>query len=96
MLTLIGSYQNLAIEARDIWYSWNEAIANSNPADLPAGIEKNDQLLLDCGCYYIADGKEMRAYYADSLESIGKTAPKLRERQFVKVSTRPGSLQCSY
>ena len=80
-----NSYQNLAIEARDIWYSWNKEIADSNPSDLPSGIEQDDKLLLNCGCYYIADGETMRDYYADSLSSIGRTAPELRKNQFVKV-----------
>lgn len=92
LLTVLPSYQNLAFEARKMWLDWNDAIANSAPDQLPPGVAQDDKLLLNCGCYYVAEGKEMRAYYADSLASIARTAPDFRKRQFVKVRQLPPSL----
>ncbi|KAJ5155578.1 hypothetical protein N7492_008381 [Penicillium capsulatum] len=77
-------YQSLAIEARDIWLSWNESIKNARPSELPAGLTPEDQLLYICGCYFLAEGPTLRDYYADSLQSMGKSAPEFREKQFIK------------
>lgn len=75
----------MAIEARDMWLSWNEEIASSDPRALPAGLQPDDKLLLTCGCYYVGDGKELREYYAESLRSISRSAPGFRDGQFIKV-----------
>lgn len=74
----------MAIEAKDFWLKWNDEIRNSNPSELPAGLEPDDKLLLECGCYYVGDGPELRDYYAASLDAIEKTAPQYREGQYIK------------
>ena len=79
-------YQSLAIEARDMWLSWNQAIQTSNSSDLPPGLTPEDQLLYICGCYFLTEGPTLRDYYDDSLRSMEKSAPEFRRMQFVKVS----------
>jgi sarcosine oxidase / L-pipecolate oxidase len=77
-------YQDMAIEARNMWMSWNNAIASSDASALPPGLEPDDKLLHECGCYYVGDGQDMKDYYAESLRSIERTAPHLRKKQFIK------------
>ncbi|KAJ4186392.1 hypothetical protein NW755_007687 [Fusarium falciforme] len=77
-------YQDLAIEARDFWLSWNKAIAEANASDLPEGLTPEDKLFYICGSYFLAEGPELRDYYADSLKTMEKTAPEFRRMQFVK------------
>lgn len=74
------SYQDLAIEARDIWLSWNEDIARSSLTTLPDG-----ELLYECGCYFLAKGPELREFFQASLDTMGRSAPEIRRMQFVKV-----------
>jgi hypothetical protein len=80
-------YQKLAIEARDIWLSWNKEISESSPADLPAGLSPEDKLLHICGSYFLAEGMKLNDFYSDSLAMMEKTAPDFRKMQFVKVHT---------
>ncbi|KND91998.1 L-pipecolate oxidase [Tolypocladium ophioglossoides CBS 100239] len=77
-------YQALAIEARDVWLSWNKRIAESGPSDLPAGLTPEDKLLDMCGCYFLAAGPTLRGSYAESLDTMERTAPEFRKMQFVK------------
>ncbi|KAJ4197101.1 hypothetical protein NW759_016364 [Fusarium solani] len=77
-------YQDLAIEARDFWLSWNKAITEANVSDLPEGLTPEDKLFYICGSYFLAEGPELRDYYADSLKTMEKTAPEFRRMQFVK------------
>ncbi|KAH7131605.1 FAD dependent oxidoreductase [Dactylonectria estremocensis] len=77
-------YQDLAIEARDFWLSWNKAIADAGPTELPEGLTPEDKLLYTCGSYFLAEGPELRDYYADSLKTMERTAPEFRNMQFVK------------
>ncbi|KAM6509895.1 hypothetical protein FALCPG4_017530 [Fusarium falciforme] len=77
-------YQDLAIGARDFWLSWNKAIAEANASDLPEGLTPEDKLFYICGSYFLAEGPELRDYYADSLKTMEKTAPEFRRMQFVK------------
>lgn len=79
------SYQDLAIEARDLWLSWNKQISQSAPSQLPAGLSPDDKMLHECGSYFIAEGAELRDFYRESLETMEKTAPEFRKMQFVKV-----------
>lgn len=79
------SYQDLAIEARNYWLSWNKAITEAGPKDLPEGLTPEDKLFYNCGCYFLAEGPELRDYYADSLTTMEATAPEFRKMQFVKV-----------
>lgn len=81
----VCSYQDLAIEARDIWLSWNEHIANASPSQLPAGLAPDDKLLFVCGSYFLAEGSELRDFYRDSLDTMERTAPDFRKKQFVRV-----------
>lgn len=46
-----------------------------------------DKLFYICGSYFLAEGPELRDYYADSLKTMKKTAPEFRKMQFVKVCT---------
>jgi sarcosine oxidase/L-pipecolate oxidase len=78
-------YQELAIEARNIFLQWNEAIKNSAPSDLPAGLTPEDEVLNLCGSYFLAHGREMPVFFKESLEMMEKTAPSARALQFVKV-----------
>ena len=88
MLTVTPhSYQDLAIEARDSWVAWNKAIAEASASALPGGLTTEDQVFHNCGTYFLAEGAEMRDYYADSLKNMEKTAPEFRKMQFVKVPT---------
>ncbi|KAG2413370.1 hypothetical protein HFD88_002559 [Aspergillus terreus] len=77
-------YQDLAIEARDSWVAWNKAIAEAGASDLPKGLTPEDKVFHNCGTYFLAEGAEMRDYYADSLDNMAKTAPEFRKMQFVK------------
>ncbi|KAL2673904.1 hypothetical protein Neosp_012348 [[Neocosmospora] mangrovei] len=77
-------YQDLAIEARDFWLSWNKAITEANISDLPGSLTPEDKLFYICGSYFLAEGPELRDYYADSLKTMEKTAPEFRKMQFVK------------
>jgi sarcosine oxidase/L-pipecolate oxidase len=81
----LRSYQDLAIEARDSWVAWNKAIAEAGASDLPKGLTPEDKVFHNCGTYFLAEGAEMRDYYADSLDNMAKTAPEFRKMQFVKV-----------
>jgi uncharacterized membrane protein len=83
---LMSSYQRLAIEARDIWLSWNKEIESSSPSDLPAGLTPKDKLLHICGSYFLAEGAKLQNFYAESLDTMKKTAPDFRKMQFVKVN----------
>ncbi|RSL78345.1 hypothetical protein CEP52_017639 [Fusarium oligoseptatum] len=75
-------YQNLAIEARQLWLEWNEAVARAE--DLPPGMTAEDKLLLTCGCYFLAEGRTMSEHNDQSLKTMERHAPELRKRQFVK------------
>ncbi|KAJ5214943.1 hypothetical protein N7468_010622 [Penicillium chermesinum] len=77
-------YQDLAIEAREIWLSWNTRIKESAAADLPPGLSPEDQLLYLCGSYFLAEGSELRDFYKESLQTMQETAPDFRKMQFVK------------
>ncbi|KAH6989671.1 FAD dependent oxidoreductase [Ilyonectria sp. MPI-CAGE-AT-0026] len=77
-------YQDLAIEARNVWLSWNNAISGSLPSELPAGLTPDDELLCICGNYFIAEGPQLRDFYAESLKVMEKTAPEFRKMQFIK------------
>ncbi|TPX13733.1 uncharacterized protein E0L32_005936 [Thyridium curvatum] len=77
-------YQDLAIEARNYWLSWNKAVAELDASSLPEGLTPEDKLFLECGSYFLAEGPTLRDYYAESLETMGKTAPEFRKMQFVK------------
>ncbi|KAJ5157919.1 uncharacterized protein N7482_009019 [Penicillium canariense] len=77
-------YQTLAIESRDMWLEWNKAIRESAPSELPAGLSPEDQLLWICGVWFLAEGHELRDFYAESLETMRKTAPAFRDAQFVR------------
>ncbi|KAJ5102233.1 hypothetical protein NUU61_004455 [Penicillium alfredii] len=77
-------YQALAIEARDTWLAWNEAIAQSPSADLPAGLTPDDKLLYHCGSYFLAEGGKLRDFYEKSLQTMQDTAPENRKMQFVR------------
>jgi sarcosine oxidase/L-pipecolate oxidase len=78
-------YQALAIEARNIWLSWNKAIEESSPDDLPLGLTPEDKLLYTCGCYFLAEPQMFLDFEAKSLETMEKMSPELRKMQFVKV-----------
>lgn len=83
-------YQDLAIEARDIWLSWNKHVARSAPSELPNGLTPEDTLLLECGNYFVAAGPELVPFYRESLETMERTAPEMRSMQFVKASVCHG------
>ncbi|KPM38583.1 hypothetical protein AK830_g8002 [Neonectria ditissima] len=77
-------YQDLAIEARDFWLSWNKAIAESKSDELPAGLSPEDKLFYVCGSYFLAEGPQLPPYYVESLATMEKTAPEFRKMQFLK------------
>ncbi|KAI4599317.1 hypothetical protein KJ359_001758 [Pestalotiopsis sp. 9143b] len=77
-------YQDLAIEARDIWLSWNRRIAGSRQSELPQGLSPDDLLLLECGNYFISAGTQLSKFYRDSLDTTERTAPEFRSMQFVR------------
>ncbi|KAJ0352115.1 hypothetical protein COL154_012655 [Colletotrichum chrysophilum] len=79
-------YQNLALEAKYMWLSWNKAVAETASSDLPPGLSPEDKLLHLCGAYFLAEGSDMRDYYAESLELMSKTTPDHRKMLFVKSS----------
>lgn len=81
------SSQDLALEARDIWLEWNQAIKNSNQSDLPKPLTPEDELLKLCGVFHLADGPQMIDRYIENLRVMGETAPSFRDIQFVKVSS---------
>ena len=76
----------MAIEARNMWLEWNKQVASTPQSQLPAGLSQDDELLLECGNYFIAEGSELRQFYAESLASMERTAPDFRKTQFVRVS----------
>lgn len=91
-------YQSLAIEARDMWLSWNRDVADAEPSSLPPGLATDDKLFLNCGSYFLAEGPSLTDFYAQSLDSMEQTAPSFRKMQFVKVRGRPdtpGLRQCN-
>lgn len=93
----MDSYQELAIEAREIWLSWNKAIASSDPSSLPDGLTPEDTLIQICGCYFLAEGPTLNSFYKQSLDTMEKTAPDFRKMQFVKVYARPdGDVACTF
>lgn len=63
------SYQDLALEARNIWLEWNQAIKESRPSDLPQPLTPEDELLLLCGLYRMADGPDMIPRYVEYLRA---------------------------
>ncbi|ETS84237.1 hypothetical protein PFICI_02262 [Pestalotiopsis fici W106-1] len=77
-------YQNLAIEARDMWLDWNKQIKNSCPDQLPDGINTQDELLLITGSCFLSEGERLHEYYEASLCTMERTAPEFRRMQFVK------------
>lgn len=79
------SSQDLALEARDIWLEWNRAIKESRPSDLPQPLTPEDELLVLCGVFHLADGPKLAGRYVDSLNTMEETAPTYRNLQFVKV-----------
>lgn len=64
------SYQDLALEARNIWLEWNQAIKESRPSDLPQPLTPEDELLLLCGLYRMADGPDMIPRYVEYLRAL--------------------------
>jgi sarcosine oxidase / L-pipecolate oxidase len=85
VLTFAYSYQNLAIEARDMWLDWNKQIKNSRPDQLPGGLTPDDELLLITGSCFLSEGERLHEYYETSLSTMERTAPEFRQMQFVKV-----------
>ncbi|RVX67199.1 hypothetical protein B0A52_08633 [Exophiala mesophila] len=77
-------YEELAIEARDVWLAWNEAIRHSPSSQLPAGLTPEDQLLDLCGIFFLAAGETMPDLYKKSLDLMEKRDAASRRRQFVK------------
>ena len=73
-----------------MWLSWNQAIAESALCDLPEGLTPEDTLLYICGSYFLAEGRDLQPFYAQSLTTMERTAPEMRKMQFVKVSTDIG------
>ncbi|KND95189.1 L-pipecolate oxidase [Tolypocladium ophioglossoides CBS 100239] len=78
-------YQQLAIEARDIWQAWTETVMASSPPELPEGLTPEDKLLHVCGSYFLDEGTVLRGYYKDSLAAMEKTAPEFRKMLFLKL-----------
>ncbi|KAF3002357.1 hypothetical protein E8E14_007986 [Neopestalotiopsis sp. 37M] len=77
-------YQNLAIEARDMWLDWNKQIKDSRPDQLPGGLTPDDELLLITGSCFLSEGERLHEYYETSLSTMERTAPEFRRMQFVK------------
>lgn len=69
-----------------MWLEWNQAIKEGTASDLPDGITPEDELLIVCGSYFLAEGPTLRKFYTESLEMMEKEAPDSRSLQFVKVS----------
>ncbi|KAJ5178948.1 hypothetical protein N7492_002158 [Penicillium capsulatum] len=80
--------QDLALEARDIWLDWNEAIKNTPVSELPKPLSPEDELLTLCGVYHMADGPKMIDRYVENLRVMEDTAPSFRDLQFIKNSAR--------
>ncbi|KAI5461693.1 FAD dependent oxidoreductase [Mariannaea sp. PMI_226] len=78
-------YQQLAIEARDIWQAWTDKVMTSPPSELPDGLTPEDKLLHVCGSYFLGEGTVLRDYYKDSLATMEETAPEFRKMLFLKV-----------
>ncbi|QKX54296.1 uncharacterized protein TRUGW13939_01381 [Talaromyces rugulosus] len=78
-------YQQLAIEARDIWQEWTDKVMRSSAAELPDGLTPEDKLLHVCGSYFLGEGTVLPDYYKESLAMMEKTAPEFRKMQFLKV-----------
>ncbi|KIW17035.1 hypothetical protein PV08_04226 [Exophiala spinifera] len=77
-------YQNLAIEARELWLSWNREISESSPSALPPGLTPDDKVLDLCGNFFLAEGQELQKFHKDSLSLMEKLEPECRKLQFVK------------
>jgi len=84
-LTAQPRYQNLAIEARELWLSWNREISESSPSALPPGLTPDDKVLDLCGNFFLAEGQELQKFHMDSLSLMEKLEPECRKLQFVKV-----------
>ncbi|KAJ5111990.1 hypothetical protein N7532_000035 [Penicillium argentinense] len=80
--------QDLALEAKEIWLQWNKEIRNSRTCDLPQPLKPEDELLLNCGLFHLADGPEMIDRYVENLRVMEETAPSFRDLQFVKNSPK--------
>ncbi|KAH6974176.1 FAD dependent oxidoreductase [Ilyonectria sp. MPI-CAGE-AT-0026] len=79
-------YQSLAIEARDVWLTWDKAIKESDPSQLPPGLTPEDKLFYVCGCYFFGEGRNMHGDNAESLKTMARTAPEFRNMQFNDVA----------
>ncbi|KAK5050880.1 hypothetical protein LTR84_003439 [Exophiala bonariae] len=77
-------YQELAIQARDIWLQWNKTIQNSSLSDLPTGLEPDDKVIDLCGQYFLAHGSDLSGFHKDSLDMMEAEAPESRAQQFIK------------
>lgn len=67
-----------------MWLSWNQAIRESLPVDLPQGLTPEDKLLELCGVYFLSAGTELDAFHRESLDAIDKAHPESRKLHFVK------------
>lgn len=72
-------YQRLALEAGEIWKTWNEDLASSN--DLPSGLKPSDKLWYSTGMLRMSDTKEYGEFELRTLENMKKEG--LRELQFM-------------
>ncbi|KAF9877051.1 hypothetical protein CkaCkLH20_05317 [Colletotrichum karsti] len=77
-------YQDLAIEVREMWLSWNRRIAGSAQSELPSGLCPEDVLLHECGNYFVSAGSELAQFYRDSLDTMERTASEFRRMQFIR------------
>ncbi|KAF2165580.1 hypothetical protein M409DRAFT_66997 [Zasmidium cellare ATCC 36951] len=78
-------YQDLAIEARDMWMAWNEQIAGAKEAELPKPLTPHDKLLEECGVYYLSSGEgKLTSHFQQSLDTLAETAPSIRQRIYLK------------
>ncbi|KAF2167794.1 hypothetical protein M409DRAFT_65895 [Zasmidium cellare ATCC 36951] len=76
--------QDLALEARKIWLQWNEQIRTSKPSDLPAPLTPDDEVLVNCGVFHLADKREMFPRYQTNLKATAETAPEFRDLMYIK------------
>jgi sarcosine oxidase/L-pipecolate oxidase len=67
---------------------WNRTIQDSHPSELPNPLTPEDELLILCGVYHLADGPDMIPRYVENLRVMEDTAPSFRDLQFIKVGTR--------
>ncbi|KAK4496048.1 hypothetical protein PRZ48_013317 [Zasmidium cellare] len=78
-------YQDLAIEARDMWMSWNDQIANTNEADLAKPLMPRDRLLEECGVFYLSSGEDkLDTHSQQSLNTLAQTAASIRRQIYPK------------